>query len=134
MIDHTPCYNTIFNYLDRPALTPVLTATVEQSAAPLRAVEHDFAADATGFSTSVYRRWFDHKYGREMKEHTWLKAHAMFGVVTNVASAVIVTPGNDHDGPELPELVRTTARTFDIAEVSADKAVDHLLRCGRRGS
>ena len=37
----------------RPTLTPVLKSLIEQSALPLKAVETDFAADASGFSTSV---------------------------------------------------------------------------------
>lgn len=122
MIEAAPCYNTVFAYLDKPELTPLLTTLIEMSAAPLRAVERDFAVDGTGFSTSVYRRWYDHKYGREMKEHTWLKAHAMVGVVTNVITSVRITDGGANDCPELPALVAATARSFDIAEVSGDKA------------
>lgn len=122
LIDHAPCYNTIFAYLDKPELTPVLTNMIEQAAAPLQIVERDFAVDATGFSTSVYRRWYDHKYGREMKKHAWIKAHAMIGVVTNVITSVRVTEGAIHDGPELPELVKSTATNFEIRDVSADKA------------
>lgn len=95
---------------------------IEKSAAPLRAVERDFAVDATGFGTSVYRRWFDHKYGREMKEHTWLKCHAAVGVVTNVITAARVTEGDAHDSPVFEGLVKQTAHTFEVRDVLADKA------------
>jgi hypothetical protein len=41
-----------------------LTRLIEQSAAPLASLESAFAVDNTGFSTSVYRRWYDANYGR----------------------------------------------------------------------
>jgi hypothetical protein len=47
---------------------------IEQSAAPLAAIETSFAVDSTGFGTCVYRRWYDEKYGRPMK-----KAHVAQG-------------------------------------------------------
>lgn len=121
-ITRSPHYNSLFNYFDKPGVTGVLTSLIEQSAAPLASVENSFAVDSTGFGTVVYRRWYDQKYGREMKEHTWLKAHAMIGVVTNVVTAVNVTESNTNDSPELPALVAATKQRFAISEVSADKA------------
>lgn len=117
-----PKYNTLFDYMEKPELTPLLTRLVEESAAPLACVETQFAADSTGFSTVTYRRWYDAKYGHEMKEHGWIKAHAMIGTTTNVVTAIRVTDSDAHDGPELPGLVKATAQRFDVAEVSADKA------------
>jgi transposase len=117
-----PKYNTIFFMFDDPKFTPILTRLIEQSAAPLASVETSFAVDSTGFGTAVYRRWFDAKYGREMSEATWLKAHAMIGTTTNIVTAISVTDSNGADSPELPGLVASTAKRFDMAEVSADKA------------
>lgn len=117
-----PHYNSVFNYFEKPEVTPVLVGLVEQSAQPLAAIETRFAVDSTGFGTSVYRRWFDQKYGHEVKEATWLKCHAVVGVRSNIVTAVRVTEGNVGDCPELPALVEATAARFKIAEVSADKA------------
>jgi transposase len=117
-----PRYNTLFDRFGETELTPILVKLIEQSAAPLASVETSFAVDSTGFGTSVYRRWYDAKYGREMSEHTWLKAHAMIGTTTNVVTAVKVTDSNGADSPQLPSLVTTTKQTFTMAEVSADKA------------
>jgi len=123
MMHRAPSYNAIFKYMHREELTPILKALIEQSAAPLACVESKFAVDSTGFSTNVYRCWFDAKYGRDMREHTWLKAHVMTGCLTNVVTAVEVTEGTVNDCPELPGLVKTTAANgFSMAEVSADKA------------
>lgn len=117
-----PHYNSVLGYFEKPEMAPLLTALVEESAAPLAAIEDRFAPDSTGFSTSVYRRWFDHKYGREVREAKWVKAHAMVGTTTNIITAIKVTDESGADCPQLPSLVASTARRFSVAEVAADKA------------
>ena len=67
-LDKTPSFTSIFRYLENPDLTPLLKSLIEQSALPLKGVETDFAADSSGFSTSVYDRWFDHKWRKEKKK------------------------------------------------------------------
>jgi len=121
-LDAAPAYNTIFKYLEDPALTPILKALVEESAMPLRAVESDFAVDGSGFSTCNYERWFDHKYGRTRRANKWLKAHIMTGVRTNVVTAVEITDGEANDSPQFTKLVKSTATRFVVKEISADKA------------
>jgi len=121
LVAEAPHYNSVFNYLEDAALTPILKALIEESASPLRAVETDFAVDSSGFSTSTFDRWYDAKYGRMRSEHQWIKAHLMVGVKTNVVTSVEVTDGYANDMPRLPGLVATTASRFQIAEVSADK-------------
>ena len=117
-----PSFSTSFRYMEDPTLTPILKALVEHSAKPLKAVEADFAADASGFSTRVYDRWFDHKWGKEKKQARFLKAHIMCGVNTKVVTAVEITEANIHDSPPFPGLVGKTAEHFTMSEVSADKA------------
>ncbi|MBI4021146.1 MAG: transposase [Candidatus Aenigmarchaeota archaeon] len=117
-----PRYNTLFDYFDKPELTPLLKRLIEDSAAPLASIETQFAADSTGFGTATYRRWYDAKYGREMKEHGWIKAHAMVGTFTNVITSANVTDSNGNDSPELPGLLIRADRHFALKEVSADKA------------
>jgi transposase len=119
---HAPHYNSLFNYFEDADLAPLLTALVEESASPLATVESKFAVDSTGFGTAVYRRWYDAKYGREMKEHGWIKAHACVGTTTNIVTAVRVTESTANDCPELPALAKTTGEHFKVAEMSADKA------------
>ena len=121
-LDKTPSFTSIFRYLEKPELAPLLRSLIEQSALPLKGVESDFAADSSGFSTSVYDRWFDHKWGKEKKEARWIKAHIMCGVKTNIVTAVEVTEMAAHDSPFFVPFVKTTARNFDVQEVSADKA------------
>lgn len=42
-LSKAPHYNSVFHYLENPALTPILKALIEESASPLKAVESDFA-------------------------------------------------------------------------------------------
>ncbi len=115
-----PHFNSILNRLENENLTPILTQLIEQSSLPLAAIEQDFAADSTGFTTSRFHRWFDHKYGAERKEHDWVKVHLMVGVVTHVVTAAEIHERNTNDSPILPSLLDTTAKNFKVSEVSAD--------------
>ncbi len=122
LVDKTPSFTSGFRYLENPDLTPILKTLIEQSASPLRAVETDFAVDSSGFSTTTYARWFDHKYGKERSKQTWVKTHLICGVRTHVVTSVEATPYESADNVQLPALVNQTAKTFNINEVSADKA------------
>lgn len=117
-----PCYNSINQYIEKEELTPYLKWLITQSSLPLKAVETDFAVDATGFSTCQYVRWFDEKYGKEQTERDWVKAHVMCGVKTNIITAAEVSGPHDHDTNFFASLVNATAKHFQIEEVSADKA------------
>ena len=122
LLSTCPSFSTAFRYMEDPTLTPVLKSLIEHSAMPLKAVEADFAADASGFSTRVYDRWFDQKWGRVKKQARFLKAHIMCGVNTKVVTAVEITEAHAHDSPPFPGLVGKTAERFDMSEVSADRA------------
>src|SRR5579862_3970321 len=121
LIPHAPHYNSIFNVIESESVTPILHDLIAASAAPLREVESQFAADSTGFGTSQFFRYYSMKYQREQTKSDWVKAHAMVGTKTNVVTAVIVTDRNAADSPHFPALVQATARNFDVREVSADK-------------
>jgi len=115
-------YNSAFRYLENQELTPLLKSLIEQSASPLSAVESDFAVDSSGFATTSYARWFDHKWGKERKRQTWVKTHMMCGVKTHIVTSVEATAYESADNLQFPALVEKTAKTFTINEVSADKA------------
>jgi transposase len=121
-VDSAPHYNSIFNYLENPELRPILTSLIELSAMPLQAVEKDFAVDSSGFSTSRFERWFNHKYGKDSFKREWVKVHIMTGVKTNVVTAVQIGDKHAGDNGMLPALVDTTGQGFEMSEVSADKA------------
>jgi transposase len=116
-----PHFNSILNYLDNPILTPILRALITESSLPLKTVEADFAVDSSGFTTSRFIRWVDHKYGVVRQQHAWVKVHLMCGVRTNVVTAVEIREKDASDTKLLPDLVHATAVHFDMCEVSADK-------------
>jgi len=120
-ISKAPHYNSIFNYLENPALTPLLRDLITLSSLPLGSVETDFAVDSSGFTTSRFVRWFDHKYGQVREEHDWVKCHLMCGVKTNIVTAVEIHGRHASDSCQLPALVKATAKNFNMCEVSADK-------------
>jgi transposase len=126
LITKMPHYNSIFKYLEDPELTPVLESLIAETSKPLSAVETDFAADSSGFSTSRFVRWFDHKYGTVKVEHDWVKCHIMCGVKTNVVTAVQIHDRHTQDSPLLPALVEETRKNFTVKEVSADKGYSSI--------
>jgi len=123
-INKVPCHNSVLNALESAELTPILKDLIVESSRPLSAVELDFAVDSTGFTTSRFESWADNKWGGQpaRRKHTWVKAHMMCGVKTNIVTAIEILDKNASDIRQLPQLVHTTARTFPIGDVSADRA------------
>jgi transposase len=115
-------FASVAHYMENPECTPILQDLIVKSALPLKAIESDFAVDSSGFSTSRFVRWFDHKYGVERTGHDWVKVHLMCGVKTNVVTAVEIHERSAADAPLFGPLVKTTRKHFDVKEISADKA------------
>ena len=109
-------------FMENPEFTPILHDLIVQSAAPLSVVETAFAVDSSGFSSSRFERWFDHKYGITRQQCVWVKAHIACGVKTNVITAVRILDKDAGDAPQFKPLVDTTRKHFTITEVSGDKA------------
>ena len=120
-IDRVPHFNSVLNYLEDPALFPILVDLIQRSAVPLASVESVFAGDSTGFTTCRFVRWFDVKYNKFTLKQQWVKVHLMCGVKTNVVTAVEIHDKDAGDALQLPALVQTTAKTFTMKEVSLDK-------------
>jgi transposase len=114
-------FNAISKFLAESASTPILTALIEESAAPLCAIENgQYAIDSTGFSTVTYDRWFDQKHGKLCAAHPWVKLHIMCGTVTHAITSARVT--SEGDCPQLPTLLANTMKRHNVHEVSGDKA------------
>ena len=137
-LSRLPHYNSVFRYLESEALTPYLYELITLSAAPLKAVETDFAVDSSGFSTGQFMRWLDVKYGKLEDRRQWLKLHLMCGTKTNVVTSVEVSDGYAHDYPFFKGLVDRTADSgFQMKEVSADKGylgASNMLATLQRGA
>jgi transposase len=112
-----------------PEMTPILHGLIKRSAAPLQAVETDFAVDSSGFSTSSTVTWLNTRYGHAQDNQDWIKVHLMCGVRTNVVTSLEISGRHANDAPFFGPLVQDTAQRFNIREVSADKgypSVDNL--------
>ena len=122
LVDYVPSYATVCRYMEDPALTPLLKTLIERSALALSTVDVNFAPDSSGFATSVYHRWFDEKWQKTIKGATWVKAHIMTGVKSNIVTVADATSNKSADYPYFIPFVNTTAENFEVREVSADKA------------
>jgi transposase len=127
-ISRLPSFSTILRYFEKSELRQYLVQLIIQSSLPLRTVEKSFAMDSTGFSTSLFGRWFDFRYGKlqSRDKRKWIKAHLMCGVLTNIVTAVEVTDGNAGDAPYFEPLLNTTTQNFRPREVICDKAYSSL--------
>jgi transposase len=125
-------FNSISRYIESEELTPILKQLIVESSLPLKEVEWDFAVDSSGFSTGVYKKWSDAKWGsartvygekvpNEVNRRDWMKAHIMCGVKTNIVTSVEITDAHAGDSPRFRSLVETTAQGFPIQSVMADK-------------
>lgn len=120
-IASAPHFNSVLGCLDDESLTPILRALIAESAKPLAAVEVDFAADSSAFTSNKFARWYDAKYGKERTFHVWRKVQMMCGVKTNIVTCAVICDQDGPDSPYLPQLTEETAANFTVSEVSADK-------------
>ena len=128
-----PNFVSLTRYLESEEMTTILKQLIIESSKPLKMVEYDFAVDSSGFSTGVFQKWVDAKWGKvkaeygspkavPIKKQDWLKVHLMVGVRTNIVTAIEVTHAHAGDSPQFAPLVETTSQNFVMNEVSADKA------------
>jgi transposase len=126
LISRAPAYNTLFDVMQLEEITPILHEMVGTTAKPLATVESQFAVDSTGLGTECFYRHYSAKYGHDQMSRDYVKVHAMIGTKTNVITAVAITDRDANDGPQFPALVERTAESFNVVEVSADKAYSTL--------
>lgn len=123
-IARVPHFNPVLRVFEKEETTTILRELIAHSAAPLAAIESNFAVDSTGFSGCRYDQWGDCKWknAQPQTKRSWVKIHAMIGCTTNVVTAVDVTNNASADCPYLPPLMQETAKRFNIGDVCADKA------------
>lgn len=121
-VEKAPHSNTVLKCLKDPNLIHYLKHLINVSGLPLQQVETDFAVDSSGFSTSMFDRWFDVRLGKKSHWRRFKKVHLTCGVRTNIITAANITGGYCGDGPQFKDLILETNRIYNIKEVSADKA------------
>ncbi|MBI5000724.1 MAG: transposase [Euryarchaeota archaeon] len=120
-IAHVPSFNMPTILLNKPEITPLLHELIMRSAMPLESIETDFSVDSTGFRTTTFSAYNGEKHHIK-RVNRWLKAHICAGVKTNIVTSIAITEENGADCPQFEPLMRKTAESFAIGEVSADKA------------
>jgi hypothetical protein len=63
--------------MENPELTPIIKDLITLTSLALASVENDFTIDSSGFGTSRFVKWFDHKYGKDKDVRTWVKAPSL---------------------------------------------------------
>jgi len=114
-------FNTLLDHLERAELKALLRELIEISSLPLKQIELDFAIDATGFSTSRYKTFFNMKHMGDGRWRQYRKCHAVCGVKTNIITSVEITEGYVNDQTQFIPLANNTARNFKIRDFCADK-------------
>lgn len=122
LISDKPHFNSVLNAMNHAGMTQVLLNFVAMTSAPLKDFEHTFAADSSGFTSSVYERWIDIKTAALRAEHTWTKVHLMVGTYSHIVTAVVIKEQDASDTKQFPALLDKTAKNFNVREVCADKA------------
>ena len=119
-----PHFNSLFNYLEMDELYSILQMLIKESARPMKTVEFDFAVDSSGFAKGTTVKWLHAKHGNAhtIDKKDWLKCHLICGVITNIVTSVEITDAHSADNPQFAPLVEATAKSFQINQVSADKA------------
>ena len=127
-------------FFENPEFTPILKTLIGISAAPLRSVETQFAVDSSGFGSEPIRAAGSTRNTASRKLRCkWVKTHIACGVKTNIVTAVRILDEFAADSPQFVPLVKETRRTFEVGEVSADKAYGSLANfeavaeCGGQG-
>ena len=126
LMKKAPAFATLAKYLQDPDVTPILQTLITLSSLPLSVlekeyVEVDFAQDSTGFASGSYNHWHSEKWGKDVKEKNWVKAHVTTGVRTNIVVQADVTANASGDAPFLPSHLATVAKHFKVNEYSGDK-------------
>jgi transposase len=120
-IEIIPCFASVGHFFQREELTQILMDLITKSSLPLKSVETSFAIDASGFSTSRFGRYYDFRYGKSERYKTWIKAHLVCGVKTNIITAVKITDDYTHESQFFNNLITKTSENFEIKEVLADR-------------
>ena len=122
LIDSRPHFNSVNRYMASRKLTEPLKELITVSSLPLKAIETGFAVDSSGFSGSRYKRWFDHKYGKDKDRRDWFKVHLVCGFRTQVVTGVDISGWTVHDNYFFAPMIKKTAENFEVREIAADKA------------
>ena len=118
-----PHQNTLSEWINDPALTPVLEEMLAISTEPFRLREIGAIIDSSKVSQlrTAHARLVD--YGTDKRPGAeWMKAHALIGVETMVVLAVEFSSKDVHDNQFLRSLVAKVPQAFALRFLLGDRA------------
>ncbi|MET0621603.1 MAG: transposase [Pyrinomonadaceae bacterium] len=122
LVSLVPHFNSISNYMELEPLVPIVKRLIRASSGPLREIETRFAADSTGLSVPLRKRYYNRHKERFQMKRSYVKLHAMCGAQTHIITSAEVSAGDVADSPFFRGLVEETARDFEMSDVFADGA------------
>lgn len=123
IIEHVPKRSTINKFMQDSIVSNILHNIYKTIAQPLRQVESSFSIDATGVQKKYGNaRWqtVRHTPEENKKVRDYVKLHIISGNLTNVITDALITKGSKHESPFFPEMLKNTAKDFDVKEICAD--------------
>ena len=83
LIDEMPCYTTFAHYTENLKLTPTIKELIAATSLAPATIELDFSMDSSGFGTTWFVKWFDHKCGKEVDSKACVR-HMVCDFKTNI--------------------------------------------------
>ena len=119
-----PHQNSLSEWMNDPALTPILLDWVCRTARPFRLREVAAIIDATKTSQlrTAHSRLIEYGPKDKRPGAVWLKANTLCGVETMVVMAVVFSKKDIPDLKFLLELIDMALKTFNIRLLLGDKA------------
>lgn len=130
-ITKIPSFNSLCRYFREEEMLEILLDLIDETSKPLKDYETNFAADSSGFGTTMYSHWFNHEYQQHKSRRGFLKANLMIGIRTHIVTAAIVSKGRVNECKGFLELIDKTAKNFKINEVTGDAAYCSMYNIGR---
>lgn len=122
-----PSLDCIDKVLDSKEITTTLKHLISEAARPFAPHETHFSVDSSGFNTSEYDRWYDHKRGIKKTWKIWVKTHIMVAAGSNIVTAAAIYDKNTPKAVVFPLLLAETAALgFNVKEVAADKGYSSI--------
>lgn len=113
-----PCFKTLDNYQNNPAVSFYADEIIGVTSEPLNLLETRFTTDGTGEATFCYSTWYSIKVGKECRRKDHKIAEVTSTIILNAAVVVDVL---DHEDPNLMENhIEITSHNFNIEHWSAD--------------
>jgi len=125
-----PHFNSLGNWLARPAFGHIVGRLVLESALPLAGFDAGWSVDATGFGLPYMPDWNEVRALRSASRRGYRKLHGVCGNTTHVIPVAIVTDGRAGDSPRFRVLARDlSAAGFRGGDLLGDAAYLSRLNC-----